>query len=417
MLAEPVTPARPLWPAYGCECLSSVGTTLLMVGIFFYTEHYLRWGLRQNFLLAAGQGFAYVFGSLAADRISRRLGSRRKSLIVIYAALVLLPLIAGRAHSGAGLVAALLSYTFLAASNWPLLESLVAAGADPRNMNRRIGLYNLLWSGTNVAAFAISGSIIEHWQMGLFIVPAIAHAGGMIVMLLQPRVEPVIAPKDTRTAPPEGAHLPPEPALLAERKLALWLARIALPATYIVVYSLSAMMPLLPIMRPFDTSTRTLIGSAWMASRWLMFLLLGATIWWHTRPRLLLVACAIMLIAFLGVAIRPSDLSGASASGISTASDLSSMIFWQLILGAMMGVIYSGSLYFGMVLSDGSTEHGGYHEALIGLGSILGPGSAAVAQWQWPGNLAAGVTAVSCLLGLTLATACIASLRLRPRNP
>jgi hypothetical protein len=83
----------------------------------------------------------------------------------------------------------------------------------------------------------------------------------------------------------------------------------------------------------------------------------------------------------------------------------------------MMGVIYSGSLYFGMVLSDGSTQHGGYHEALIGLGSILGPGSAAVAQWQWPGNLAAGVTAVSCLLGLTLATACIASLRLRPRNP
>ena len=34
----------------------------------------------------------------------------------------------------------------------------------------------------------------------------------------------------------------------------------------------------------------------------------------------------------------------------------------------------------GMVLSDGSTEHGGYHEALIGLGSVLGPGMVLVVE-------------------------------------
>ena len=62
-----------------------------------------------------------------------------------------------------------------------------------------------------------------------------------------------------------------------------------------------------------------------------------------------------------------------------------------------MGMIYSASLYFGMVLSDGSTEHGGYHEALIGLGSILGPGTAALTQLVWRGDIRAGVAAVCCV--------------------
>ena len=41
---------RRLWPAYAVESFSSVGATLLGVGIFFYTEHRLAWHVRDNFL-------------------------------------------------------------------------------------------------------------------------------------------------------------------------------------------------------------------------------------------------------------------------------------------------------------------------------------------------------------------------------
>jgi hypothetical protein len=221
-------------------------------------------------------------------------------------------------------------------------------------------------------------------------------------MWLNPEVEPREVPD---TAP---AHAEPEPELLAKRTLAMWLARIALPATYVVVYGLAAMMPLLPVMRPLDTAHRTLVGSVWMIARFGAFLGLGATIWWHTRPRVLLVAAAMMLVAFIGVTVRPSDLLG---DAIPFRMDVSSMIVWQIVLGAMMGMIYSASLYFGMVLSDGSTEHGGYHEALIGLGSILGPGTAALTQLIWRGDIRAGVAAVCCVIGLSVVAATLATIK------
>ena len=43
---------------------------------------------------------------------------------------------------------------------------------------------------------------------------------------------------------------------------------------------------------------------------------------------------------------------------------------------------------------EGSTEHGGYHEALIGLGWVLGPSAGVAAQSLYPAQVWAGVAAV-----------------------
>lgn len=386
--ATPSTRRLVLWPTYTCESLSSVGTTLLMVGIFFYTEHYLNWGLKENFLLAAAQGVVYVAGSLAAQRIAHRFG-RRRALIGIFIVLTFVAASALTITSPALLVAMLLAYTFVAALNWPLLESLVCSDADAHTLSRRVGIYNLVWAGTNAVTFAASGAIIQHWPGGLFAVPAVMHAVAAALMWMNRDVES----GDTKSA--ATAHAEPEPQLLAQRKLAMWLARISLPSTYVVANALYAMTPLLPALHSLETSQRTLVGSTWMIARWFAFLLLGATAWWHTRPRLLLVAAIGMLIAFVGV----------------TTTGLASMVFWQVVLGVTMGLIYSGSLYFGMVLSEGSTEHGGYHEALIGLGSVLGPGTAALTQWRWPGDLRAGVFAVCGVIAISILAAAAASVR------
>src|SRR5207237_239612 len=147
--------------------------------------------------------------------------------------------------------------------------------------------------------------------------------------------------------------------------------------------------------------------SSWMIARFLAFVFLGVTTWWHSRPRLLLIAAFVMFIAFLGTALPAAQRVPALAS--SPFATLQVIILSQILLGLSMGIIYSGSLYFGMVLSSGSTEHGGYHEALIGCGQVLGPGLGAAAQWYFPGQFLAGISAVSAILAFSVAAACAAS--------
>jgi hypothetical protein len=132
-----------------------------------------------------------------------------------------------------------------------------------------------------------------------------------------------------------------------------------------------------------------------------VFWILGATAFWHTRPMLLLGAAVLMGVAFVGVT-APVGLMG--------------MMGAQVLLGAALGLIYTASLYFGMVLSDGSAEHAGYHEALIGLGQVLGPGAGALTQWRWEKNLFAGVVAVSSLVLVSVIAAGIAAGKARRRE-
>jgi MFS family permease len=141
-----------------------------------------------------------------------------------------------------------------------------------------------------------------------------------------------------------------------------------------------------------------LLASVWMISRWFCFVCLGMTVWWHTRPRALLIAAIVIFFAFLGITLIPS---------------LPSMVLWQIMMGIAMGLIYSGSLYFGMVLSDGSTAQNAYHEALIGLGSILGPGCGALAGQLRPGDAHASIIAVAAILWISVLAACAVSLQLR----
>jgi hypothetical protein len=170
-------------------------------------------------------------------------------------------------------------------------------------------------------------------------------------------------------------------------------------------------------MSRIPTWAATLIGSVWLASRWVTFLVLGLVEWWHTRPRALLVAAFFMLVAFALVAWEPSRTLRRDA----LALDIGWLILCQIVIGIAIGLIYFASQYFGMVLSEGSTEHGGYHEALIGLGSVLGPGAGAVAQWVRPGDLRLGMNAVTGVLLASTLLACVASIaaarRGRPREP
>ena len=404
-----VPPARLM---YTVEGLASVGGNLIQVGIFFYTNRRFGWGARENLTLAAVQGIVYVCGALLAHGVSSRIAPRTV-LATVYALLAGIALSTLLTSSPAAMVAAVLAYTALIAVSWPVLESLVSTGLDAHALARRIAIYNVVWAGTGAATLAVNGAIIDYWPGGVFVVTAIVHGVSALLMLFGSA--PLRGGGETgESAPSSTAHVDPEPELLRVRTLALWLSRISMPASYALIYALSALLPSLGPIQRIPTWAATLVGSAWLVSRWLAFLMLGFSPWWHTRPRALLVAAWLMLAGFAGVGWQPSTVIGAGENGLTI--DIAWLVLCQVVIGFSIGLIYSASLYFGMVLSEGSTEHSGYHEALIGLGSILGPGAGAIAQWLRPGEVMLGVVAVTGVLLASTLTASVASVLATRRN-
>jgi hypothetical protein len=390
------------------EGIGSMGGTMFTVGISFYTANRFGWGLRENFRLAATQGAVYVAGALLAGRVAARMPHQRATLL-LHGMMALL-CAAGTAAGGAGavlaVVAVLLAYTFTSAVAWPILESLTVLGTSGPGLARRLAIFNVVWPVVGAATIAVSGRVIEVFPAGVFLFPAVAHAVAVVCATwAAPVVSKADSGSDIEPQLTEG-HLVPEPELLRVRKLALWVSRLGLPATYAVIYGLMPLMPALPAMQRLDTANQTLVTSAWLAARWLAFIGLAVSAWWHTKPLAMVAAAVLMLVAFLGITVAPSQIWGGS---VSPGIDLAAILLWQLALGAALGMIYSGSLYFGMVLSEGSTEHSGYHEALIGLGWILGPAAGAVTEFFRPNDLQAGIVAVGFVIAASVGCVVVAS--------
>ena len=365
---RPANELRRAASIYAVEALNSVAGTLLSIGATFYMTDHFGWGMKKNFMLAAGQGLVYVPGALLAGKISRKLG-RKPAICAANAMLVVLGVVAfllsqGRTlQLGAAVAATLLAYTFTIGTTWPVLEGMIATGSAS-GLARRLAIYNVVWPVAGAVAIAVEGVAIRYLHGGIFLIPAAMHAIGIGVMLHR------------RWDEPSGAehhpHRPPvHPDLQRNRKLALWLSRTALPATYTVIYGVMPLMPFLAVMHPLKTTQQTAVASVWLFTRWAAFVGLAMGTWWQTRPRLLIWAAVLMLVSYFGMTLPLTH-------GRYPIADLISMITWQAAIGAALGVVYSASLYFGMALSEGSTEHGGYHEALIGLGWVLGPAAGAL---------------------------------------
>jgi MFS family permease len=405
---SPVNSRIRLTLLYLVAFIASAGATLLTMGIFFFTANRWGWDARENLAFAATQGMVYTVSALLAHAVSTRWG-RRKSLVGLYVLMTLVAIVAAMVFSHVVICICLMLYMFFVGMTWPMLESLCSESPNAHEMSRRIGAYNVTWAISGAAALFLTGLLIERWSSGIFVATALLHGLCALMMLWIVVASPIQNPL-SKIQNQSAAHLDPEPELLQSRRLALWLSRIALPAMYVVNYGLSAILPLLPVMRQFTPAWQTLYGSLWVVARMLMFAILAAATFWHTRPRLLLVASAIMLISFFMVTLAPSQWFDPR---ISPRADLLWMIFGQILLGIAMAMIYMASLYFGMVLSQSSTAHGGYHEALIGLGGILGPGAGALTQTLFPGNLLAAIIAVGGVVGVSVFAAAVASLAIR----
>jgi len=407
---------RELLLLYAAEAANAVSAILLVVGLSFYTNHRFGWGARENFTVAAFQGAFYMLGALLAKNISQRWG-RERTLVRLYAGMTVLASAVGicaSMHWAIATAALAVVETGVVAASWPMLQSLVSAAGDPSQLSRRLGCYNILWSALGAIAVAASGAVIQHAPAGAFFgIIAAGHgiAGALIVCrmrstaLLFGSVERASDSPARSESQSAAARPHPDAAALQRHHLALWLSRIALPSTYVVVYSIAPALPSLHAMKQLTPTVATTVGSIWLIARAAAFIFTGSTTFWHRRPGLMFLSTVTMLFAFIGIIVF------GSASRMNPALALLAMMAAQSVLGLSIGTIYAASLYFGMAVSEGSTEHGGYHEALIGLGQILGPLLGATMQWLYPGTLWPVVLGISAVVSSSILFEAVVGLR------
>ena len=273
-----------------------------------------------------------------------------------------------------------------------------------------IGMYNVTWAVTAAVSFFIGGTLVQFSFKNLFFVPLAIqalelalvywlqkHTGGLThaasgapasrhgsMETQSPAVELAHA---ACAKPSPDPHRPPP----ATTKTFLRMAWLANPFAYIAINTLIAVVPGLAAKFQLTPMFAGFVCSLWCFARLGAFVVLWLWPGWHYRFCWLLGGYVTLIASF---------------AAILTAPNLAVLVAAQIFFGGAIGLIYYSSLFYSMDAGDSKGEHGGIHEAVIGLGNCLGPATGAAALWLAPGNANIGAWAVSGLLVLGLGGLC-----------
>ena len=178
-----------------------------------------------------------------------------------------------------------------------------------------------------------------------------------------------------------------QPCPGAKAKLFLRMAWLANPFAYVSLNTLIALTPGVAKRLGLSTMLAGFCCSVWCFARLGAFIALWFWGGWHYRFRWLLAAYVALVAAFAAMLMVPN---------------LVVLLVAQVGFGSALGLIYYSSLFYSMDLSETKGEHGGIHEAAIGLGNFAGPAVGAVSLQFLPQYANSSAVAVSGLLILGL---------------
>ena len=360
---------------YTIEGISSFATVIFFNYLYFFFRDRFGFDNKHNLALAAFIGLIYTIASWQGGRLAARFGyfTALKTGFGIMAAGLF---VGSQLHTATGIIAAVCVTNAGMCLIWPTLEAMVSEGTVAADA---VGLYNITWAGTNALAYFIGGAlIVKLGYASIFYVPLglmLLQLG--IVCWLQKQRVPELHP--AAGAQPSPAAAQPTPVRVAFKQMA-WLAN---PFAYIAINTLLAVIPGVAAKFALSPMLAGFVCSLWCFVRLGMFVFLWYWTGWHYRFRWLATAFGLLILSFVTIL---------------TAPNLALLFAAQLLFGGAIGLIYYSSLFYSMDASDTKSEHGGIHEAAIGLGNCLGPGLGAVSLQFLPHSANSGAVAVAGLL-------------------
>jgi predicted MFS family arabinose efflux permease len=363
--------------------MNSFATVLFFNYLYFFMRAQFGFNDKDNLAFAALLGLAYTFASWQAGRFARRYGYFTALKLGLSIMLVSLA-VGSQLNSAPGLILTAIIVTLGMCLIWPTIEALVSEGETPEGVPRAVGLYNITWAVTNATAYFIGGTFIQTFGFrSIFYLPiGIVLIQLALTFWLQNHAAELarLAVNKPPAAPPPPDPHRPSPA---KAKAFLRMAWLANPFAYIAVNTLIAVIPGLAARLHLSPMLAGFICSLWCFARLGTFLVLWSWTGWHYRFRWLVTAFGLLVVSFAAILTVPS---------------LAVLLAAQIFFGTAIGLIYYSSLFYSMDASEIKSEHGGIHEAAIGVGNCLGPAVGAASLQFLPQYANSGAVAVSALL-------------------
>jgi predicted MFS family arabinose efflux permease len=364
---------------YTIEGFNSFGTVFFTTYLYFLLHQKFGFGDMANLAVAALLGLVYAVAAWQGGKFGQRHGNIT-ALKLGFGIMAASYLFAAQMQTAWGQIVAACFMAWGMCFTWPALEALISEGETPDHVPHAVGIYNITWAWTNAAAIFVGGAITKKFgYASIYYLPLAMVAGQIALTFWLGRIKLPVTNRSTEM-PPDARR--PSPARAKNFQQLAWLAN---PFAYIAINTLIAVLP--GVAARFQLSN-TLAGvalSLWGFARLATFIGLWQWPGWHYRFRWLVTAFALLLVSFATILVAPSIWLVLSA---------------QVVFGAAIGLIYYSSLFYAMDASDTKSEHGGIHEAAIGIGNCLGPAAGAAALWLAPQNPNIGAWAVTGLLAL-----------------
>jgi predicted MFS family arabinose efflux permease len=368
---------------FAIEGLSSFSVAFYSYYIYFLMRDRFGFSGRDNLAFAALNGLIYVFSAWQGGRFGQRRGYFNAFKAGF--AIMILALAAGWwwSDSALGLVLATGAFNVGMCFIWPTIEALVSEGEDAVGLPRMVGTYNVIWAATNALALFGGGTLVEKFGFKtIFSLPLAVFVALLGLVFWLQRHAHAARAGNHGPAPAPAASDPHRPSP-AKARAFLRMAWLANPVAYIAI---NTFIPLLPTLAAHFRLTPMFAGfacSLWGFVRLGTFIVLWAWTGWHYRFRWLVTAFATLIVSFAAILIVPN---------------LAVLLLAQIFFGAAIGLIYYSSLFYSMDASEAKGEHGGIHEAAIGVGNCIGPAVGAASLQFLPQYANSGALAVSALL-------------------
>lgn len=238
---------------------------------------------------------------------------------------------------------------------WPAYEAWLAEREDEGKLLHRVMLFNLFWSIGITLGPAISGYLYQ--DINPFRPFYLACAGGLLTLCVI-----FMQKSDTTDIISEYIHGQTE-ILYPSKSLRQTYLNIGRCANFASWFALGVLRRLAPKLTKETGILPSTFGNFMLALggvQTLTFLFLGTgfSTRWHYRIAPLLITQILAILSFIGI------------------WKVQHTLFWLCafsVIGISVAFSYFSSLYYGLHMHLDKGNKSGWHEAILGVGSLLGP--------------------------------------------